>query len=127
MLLLMEVKSPRCHPPAECSSAGAITSLNTAEPFSIALAGRKRALSIVMHGFFFLCDTNYHHITIPYLLFSVKIQNVLCNDLLTEYRWHFILEPAFSNPCVDVSILSSVYTFWLSKVSVSAVQPTWVI
>lgn len=122
----MEVKSPRCHPPAERSTAGAITSLNTAELFSIALAGQKRALSIVMHGFF-SCLTQ---ITISYLLFSVKIQNVLCDDLLTEYWWHFIFhERTFSNPCVEASILSSAYTFCSrhSNVSISTVHLSWVI
>lgn len=56
MLLLMAVKSPCCHPPADRSTAGMITLLNTPELFSIALARRKRALSMVMHGFF-VCVT----------------------------------------------------------------------
>lgn len=66
----MEVKSPRCHPPAERSAAGAITSLNTAELFSIALAGQKRALSIVMHGFFF-CVTQITIILPSRIYYSV--------------------------------------------------------
>lgn len=107
MLLLMEVKSLCCHPPSSrtlhCRSDH-FTEHSRAifYCFSRMEKGTEHCDAWIL----FLCDTNYHHITISYPLFSVKIQNVLRDDLLTEYRWHFIFhERAILNPCVEVGIL----------------------
>lgn len=87
----MGVKAPCRRPAAQGSTAGTITSLNTPELFSIAPKGEETGIEHCDAWLLCLCDTNYHHITILYLLFSLKMRDVLCHDLLTEYRWHFSL------------------------------------
>lgn len=89
MRLLMGVKAPCRRPAAQRSTAGTITSLNTPQLFSIALKGEETGIEHRDAWLLCLCDTNYHHITIQYLLFSLKMWDVLCNDLQTEYQWHF--------------------------------------